>query len=176
MNTYSAVAAAIISMAITATGCKTAKTTDAADTAPVRTSAIVGPVTPPTNPNNIMPRAVIYRMTGDATAANVPVQVSPAGAITSFPAPTDIIGQEPIALTDGYLLDRRGINDDTRFTRWTYTDYSALKSAPTTTEIKAAIIPGAKPTDIHVLDMTPWQAAADTAAINHMIKTGFATE
>ncbi|MDE6367577.1 MAG: hypothetical protein K2L33_08350, partial [Muribaculaceae bacterium] len=97
MNPYSAVAAAIISMAITATGCKTAKTTDAADTAPVRTSAIAVPVTPPTNPNNIMPRAVIYRITGNATAANVPVQVSPAGTITSFPAPTDIIGQEPVS-------------------------------------------------------------------------------
>ena len=176
MNAYSAAAAAIVSMAITATGCKTAKTTDAADTAPAITSAIAGQATPPSNQNNIMPRAVIYRMTGDATAANVPVQVSPTGAITSFPAPADIINQEPIALTDGYLLDRRGINDDTRFTRWTYADYSALKSAPTTAEIKAAIIPGAKPTDIHVLDMTPWQAAADTAAINRLIETGLTAE
>lgn len=118
-----------------------------------------------------MPKAIVYKMSGSAGADNVPVQVSPSnGNIVSFPAPADVRGQEPIALADGYLLDRRGIGPNSRFTRWTYAEYGALTQVPTLNELTAAIIPDARVTDIHVLDMTPASAAADTAAVNRIIR------
>lgn len=118
-----------------------------------------------------LPRAVVYKMTGNASAANVPVQVSASGGqIVSFPAPSDVKGQEPIELIDGYLLDRRGIGENARFLRWTYAQYSELKQTPGLAELQAAIIPGARVTDLHVLDMTPSEAAADTAAVNALIR------
>lgn len=113
-----------------------------------------------------LPKATVYRMEGDASPENVPVTISPAtGNIVSFPGPRDIVGQEPIALGNGWYLDRRGIGENSRFTRWTYAEYQKLTAVPSTAEIKAAIIPGARPTDIRHLQMTPWEAEADTAAI-----------
>lgn len=114
----------------------------------------------------VIPTARIYKIYGKATVDNVPVQVSTTGEIISFPAPTDIKGQEPLAMVDGYLLDRRGIGENTRFLRWTYKEYEALKQAPSIAELKAAIIPDAGVKSIHVLDLTLSQALADTAAVN----------
>lgn len=108
-----------------------------------------------------LPMARAYRMSGDATADNVPVQVDSKGNIVSYPAPTDLIGQEPVALADGYLLDRRGISAYTRFTRYTYAEYIALKTPPTPSQLKAAIIPGARPVDIVQLPLTAADAAAN---------------
>ncbi|MCM1310944.1 MAG: hypothetical protein NC301_07970 [Bacteroides sp.] len=122
------------------------------------------------SPVQALPKAVVYKMLGDATAQNVPVQVSPSGQIISFPAPGDVRGQEPLPMADGYLLDRRGIGPDSRFTKWTYEEYAAMKQAPTLSEIKAALIPGARPTKIHVLDMPLSTALSDTAAVNRIIR------
>lgn len=121
-------------------------------------------------PIQALPKAIVYKMMGDATAENVPVQVSASGEIISFPAPSDVRGQEPLPMADGYLLDRRGIGPNSRFTKWTYAEYGALKQTPSISEIKAALIPGARPTNIHVLDMTPSQALSDTAAVNLIIR------
>lgn len=134
-----------------------------------RKSAVVEPATVaavPSTPMKALPKAVVYKMSGDATAQNVPITVAPeTGEIISYPGPGDIAGQEPISLGNGWLLDRRGISENTRFTRWTYAEYQALKQPPTLSEIKAAIIPGARAVDLRRLPMTPWDAAADTAAV-----------
>lgn len=116
-----------------------------------------------------LPRAVVYRMAGDATAANVPVQLDANGYIVSYPDPRDVRGAEPVALGDGWLLDRRGISEQSVFTRYTYAEYSALAAPPTLADLRDAVIPGARPVDIHRLDMTPSQAAADTAAVKAAI-------
>lgn len=120
-------------------------------------------------PVKALPRAVVYRMAGDATAANVPVQLDANGNIVSYPDPRDVRGAEPVALGDGWLLDRRGISEQSVFTRYTYAEYSALAAPPTLAELRDAVIPGARPVDIHRLDMTPSQAAADTAAVKAAI-------
>ncbi len=122
-------------------------------------------------PKQYVPKAVIYRMSGDATAANVPVQVNSKGEILSFPDPTDLIGQEPVELADGYLLDRRGIGNSSRFTEYTYAEYAGLKQAPTVADLKAAIIPDARAVDIRTLSMTTSEAVADTAAVNRIIRS-----
>lgn len=120
-------------------------------------------------PVKALPRAVVYRMAGDATADNVPVQLDANGNIVSYPDPRDVRGAEPVALGDGWLLDRRGISEQSVFTRYTYPEYAALQAPPTLAELREAIIPGARPVDIHRLDMTPSQAAADTATVKAAI-------
>lgn len=128
------------------------------------------PATAMSTPVKALPQAVVYKMSGNASALNVPVTVSPStGEIVNFPGPGDIKDQEPLNLGNGWLLDRRGISENSRFTRWTYAQYQALKQPPTLSEIKAAIIPDAKVTDLRRLPMTPWEAAADTAAVKKIL-------
>lgn len=119
-----------------------------------------------------IPKAVIYRTNGEFNQC-VPINIDPlTGQIISYPAPTDILGQQPIPLTDGYLLDRRGIGPNTRFTTYTYTQYAALPAAPTPEQLIGHIIPDAHITTLVVLPILATQAAADTAAVNSLIRRG----
>lgn len=121
----------------------------------------------------VMPKAVIYRTSGDYNM-NVPVTLNESGtALVSYPAPSDVAhGQTPIPLADGYLLDRRGIGRNTAFTSYTYSEYAALKAAPSPQELMKSIIPGARVTEAVRLPMTATTAEADTAAVNAMIRGG----
>lgn len=123
--------------------------------------------------NRLLPRAIIYKTNGDFDNF-VPVTLSEdKHTIISYPAPSDITpSQKPIKLTDGYLLDRRGINTNTAFTRYTYTEYASLKSAPSIDELKAAMMPEAKVTRIVMLPMTLNEAINDTAKCNSLINAG----
>lgn len=117
-----------------------------------------------------LPKATVYKMQGDATAANVPVTINPTtGQIVSFPAPADVVGQEPVSLGQGWLLDRRGINANSRFLRWTYAEYQSLEDTPTPTELKEAIIPDARVVDLRRLDMTPWQATENIGKVKKIL-------
>ena len=64
--------------------------------------------------------------------------------ISSYPAPSDLFYNGKLAipsvLKKEYLLDRRGINQNTAFTSYTYEEYSSLKSAPTIQELYDSII------------------------------------
>lgn len=118
-----------------------------------------------------MPKAVIYR-TSRPAAELVPVQLSASGALISFPAPGDLTAEStPLALADGWWLDRRGVSLNTAFTRWSYGEYRAMKQAPTPGQIMQAIVPDIKVTECRTLDLTPGAAAADTAAVNAFIRT-----
>ncbi len=114
--------------------------------------------------NHEIPRAVVYKTNGDYNN-NVTVQVDARGNITSYPAPADVKGMEPIALTDGWLLTRCGVNMSTVFTRYTYAQYAALKAAPTLAELKASIIPDAKITETKTLSLSQTEALANPSAI-----------
>ncbi|MCM1070978.1 MAG: hypothetical protein NC210_08180 [[Clostridium] fimetarium] len=112
----------------------------------------------------LIPKAVAYRMSGPY-AANVPVTVNAAGEIVSYPAPSDLApDSEPIDLGGGWWLDRRGVSDNSVFTRYTYAEYRALKTAPTIAELREAIIPGARVSDTFRLPMTTSEAVADPDA------------
>lgn len=120
-------------------------------------------------PTKAMPRATVFRMSGDY-ADNVPVDIYPAGRLFSYPAPTDVTEDSaPLPLAGGWWLDRRGVGEHTVFTRWTWSEYHALKEVPSPREISAAVIPGAKVTEVLQLDMTPQEAMGDTAAVNAAI-------
>ena len=115
--------------------------------------------------------AVAYRMSGDF-ADNVPVTLASDGSLASYPAPTDLCeGSTPLALADGWWLDRRGVGSGTVFTRYTYRDYAALGTAPSPSQLLGAVIPGARVTAVMRLPMTLQEAVADTAAVNAFIRS-----
>jgi hypothetical protein len=61
--------------------------------------------------------------------------------IVSYPAPTDLLsGCKPVALHMGYLLDRRGINENVVYLNITYDAYSKLMKVPTLDEMNALIL------------------------------------
>lgn len=115
------------------------------------------------------PKAIAYKMSGQVSALNVPINVDDRGNIINFPDPKDLRDAEPIALKNGYLLDRRGVNANTRFLRYTYEEYSSLNTPPSLSELKAAIIPDARIAEIVRLPMTVDQAIADLNAVNAML-------
>jgi hypothetical protein len=61
--------------------------------------------------------------------------------IVSYPAPTDLFpGSKPAALNLGYLLDRKGINENVVFLNITYDAYSKLVKVPSLDEMNALIM------------------------------------
>lgn len=121
------------------------------------------------HPSMALPKARIYRMTGPY-ADNVPITLGADGQVISYPAPTDISNtQRPLPLRDGWWLDRRGVGEGSVFIRYTYSEYAALREAPSLEELKKAIIPGARVVDVTQLPITLEQALADTAAISRYI-------
>lgn len=127
----------------------------------------------PTNGQQYIPQAVIYKMNG-AWQEFVPVTLNNTGnALANFPAVTDIsAAQQPIELADGWWLDCRGINANTAFTGYTYSRYAALPDTPAPNELLGFLIPDAKITQIVKLPMTLSQARGDINAINALIKKG----
>lgn len=118
-----------------------------------------------------LPPAVIYKTNGDYRD-NVPVTLNAAGtALVSFPSPSDLTEfSTPLPLTDGYLLDRRGVSENSRFTRYTYDQYRALAAPPSPATLIDSVIPGARITELRRLDITLQQALGDTAAVNDIIR------
>lgn len=64
--------------------------------------------------------------------------------IISYPHPKDIYYKEklavPIKLSNGYLLDNRGIRENTAFLNINYEEYAKLTSAPKLAEMEKMII------------------------------------
>lgn len=122
--------------------------------------------------SNYMPKAVIYRTSGDYID-NVPITLSANGKeVVSYPAPTDLTDQStPVPLIDGWLLDRRGVSKNSVFTDYTYAQYRQLKQAPTPEELLKHVIEGARVTATVNINMTTTEAEADTAAVDSIIRT-----
>lgn len=117
----------------------------------------------------VLPKGVIYR-TSSPSAPLVPVTIGSDGQLLSYPAPTDL-GAQPPVLDGGWILDTRGgISQDTRFTRWTYAEYRAMKQAPAPAEILAAIVPTVTVTEIVVLPVTA--SSATPAVADSLIRAG----
>lgn len=111
----------------------------------------------------MMPKATVFRMSGDY-ADNVAVTLNPDGTLAYFPAPTDItVDSSPLALGNGWYLNRQGIGQNSVFTKWTFKEYSRLPKVPSATEIKDAIIPGATVTEFRQLPLSLQEALANPA-------------
>lgn len=120
-----------------------------------------------------IPKAVIYKTNGDYNT-NVAINLNQTrDAIVSYPAPGDVsVDSEPVVLADGYLLDRRGVGQNTAFISLTYPEYSKLSSAPSPEALMKLIIPEARITSMVRLPMTTAEAMADTMAVNNLIRSG----
>lgn len=120
-----------------------------------------------------LPKAQIYKMSGD-WSQYVPVTFNAEGTeLVSFPAPSDITNNSiPVSVGDGWWLDRRGVSQNTVFTRWTYADYAKLDHTPTPEEIMNNLIPGSKVITVLTLPMTESEAAADPAAVRRLVADG----
>lgn len=141
-------------MAAAAIGCSAPKHTTTPQPAQAE------PIMPVSPGPAMLPKAVIYKTSAPVDSL-VPVTVT-AGQLVSYPAPGDLT-EAPAPLKDGWLLDRRGVNPDTRFTRWTYSEYRAMKSTPSAAEIMAALVPGVTVTEIATLPCPIGQATPQMA-------------
>lgn len=120
-----------------------------------------------------VPKAQIYKTNGNYID-NVAITLSQdRKSIISYPAPSDVsVNSQPIALADGYLLDRRGVGKNSAFLKITYSEYSKLKSSPSPAQLMEMIIPDAAVTALVRLPMTTSEAVADTAQVNQIINDG----
>lgn len=102
-------------------------------------------------PHLMRAKATLFKMSGDY-ADNVAVTIGPDGNLSYFPAPTDLTDQSaPEEVGEGWWLNRQGLGPNSVFTKYTFSEYRALKTVPTPEEIKAAIIPGAHVTEFRQL-------------------------
>ncbi len=87
---------------------------------------------------------IVYKTKADYSQ-HVPVTLSSDKMeVVSYPAPGDVYyGGDlayPISLEKGYLLDKRGIDENSAFTKWTYYEYSRLTKTPSSQEIKNMLL------------------------------------
>lgn len=91
-------------------------------------------------------KASAFKMSGDY-ADHVAVTLDGDGNLVYFPAPTDLTAaSRPVALGDGWWLNRQGISQNSVFTRYTFDQYMALEQVPTPQQLIDSIIPGARVT------------------------------
>lgn len=96
-----------------------------------------------TQATEALPPVIVYKTTGDFNNF-VPITLNEAkDKIVSYPAPADLYSNGelalPVKLKDGYLLDRRGLNENAAFTSFTYDEYSQMGSAPSLIELMNSI-------------------------------------
>jgi hypothetical protein len=96
------------------------------------------------NMNNVPAPVIIYKTKQDYSNL-VPVTLNPLGTqIISFPGPNDLTFEGkpalPVNLHDEFLLDRRGINQYSAFTSYTYEEYAQLNAPPTTEALLNSIV------------------------------------
>jgi hypothetical protein len=90
------------------------------------------------------PPVIVYKTKSDFRH-NVPIILSAdKKEILMYPAPGDVFYQGeyamPFELRNGYLLDRRGINENAAFLSYTYEEYANLKAAPSPEELFEMIL------------------------------------
>lgn len=152
------------------------KSTTASDTIPDATKqATIGGVAigfRNSRPVNAIPKASAFRMSGDF-ADNVAVTLNPDGSLAYFPDPSDISqSSRPIALGNGWWLNRQGISANSMFTRYTFAEYSALKKVPSVKQLKASLIPGARVTEMRELPFSINEAPQHLDSIRSFLNNG----
>ena len=148
-------------------GCKSNKAADRSVQVAVTPQPIGGE-------SRFIPKAIVYRTDGNFYD-KVPITLNADRTeVTSFPAPTDLSERSmPLHLSDGWMLDRRGVGPNTVFTSYTYKEYMALPQAPSPTELLAHVIPGSGITSLVELPLTMTQASSDPKLCDEYIASGF---
>lgn len=152
-------------------GCASKKPVNAPQEA--ESAMVVSAPSVASNAVRALPKAVIYKTRKDYSNL-VPITLDASKTkILSYPAPTDLANARPTQLTGGYLLDNRGIGVNSVFTKYTYDEYSALPSAPSTDELLASIVDYDPFEAIYVTD-APRSSSNGTDYYNNLINSGFA--
>lgn len=121
-------------------------------------------------PANALPKATAFRMNGDY-ADNVAVTLNSDGSLAYFPAPSDISSaSRPIDLGNGWWLNRQGISSNSVFTKYTFAEYSKLKSTPSIEQLKTSVIPGARVVEMRRLPYSINEAPEHLDAIRELLK------
>lgn len=165
------IAIAIVALPLLAAGCnkKTTVTPDVADEGTTFEAVLVQkPVI--NSPARVLLKATAFKMSGDY-ANNVAVTLNADGTFAYYPAPSDITeNSRPVDLGNGWWLNRQGITSNSQFTKYTFEEYSKLKSAPTQDELRDAIIPGARVVEFEQLPFAASEAMDNLNAIKKLLK------
>ncbi len=122
-------------------------------------------------PLGMVLKASAFRMTGDYSD-NVAITIDGQGNITYYPAPTDITdNSRPLDLGGGWWLNRQGISANSVFTRYTFDEYRKLQNTPSPQELKAAVIPGARVSEMVKLPVPASQAESSLPEIKDYLKS-----
>lgn len=112
---------------------------------------------------------IVYKMRGDY-ADLVPVTLDSDGQIVSYPDPVDITERSrPVALGDGWYLDRRGVSERSAFTDYTYAQYHALEHVPSIETLQSHIV--ARNAIESIWDCG--KRGRSTAELQQLVKDGF---
>lgn len=122
--------------------------------------------------SRFVPNAVIYKTKMDYSQL-VPVNLDATKSrIVSYPHPTDVSrNSTPLKLINGWLLDRRGITQNSAFTSFTYDEYSKFTNAPKIRILQEKIIDDDPFIAIIQLPISSSEAIADTAKCNDIIRS-----
>jgi len=134
--------AALIAVAAS-TGCKSSKNTVVKEEITTSSENVTQqPQVEPVQSRSVyaLPNVIIYKTKGDYYK-NVPVGLNEEKtAIISYPGITDLKDQEPVALKHGFLLDKRGVNVNSAFLKYTYGEYMNFETIPSIDELFDAIL------------------------------------
>jgi hypothetical protein len=84
---------------------------------------------------------IVYKTTKDFSDFVAVIMNTERTKIVSYPAPTDLsLNSKPTKLKNGYLLDNRGISENTVFLNYSYEVYINLKTAPSLAEMQKNIL------------------------------------
>lgn len=121
----------------------------------------------------VLAPVIIYKTNGDFYQ-NVPVMLSDdKKEIVSFPDIKDVYYAGKLAyptrLSNGYLLDNRGIGKNVAFLKYTYEEYSRLSSTPDADELFKMILNTDPLTELYKCDKLPKN---DIQKLNEIIDGG----
>ena len=153
-------------------GCSHKTTTDAVTFQPVKSSVREVPtehVIKDSKPMMAVRPVIVYKMSGDY-ADLVPLTLDGNGKIVSYPDPMDITDScRPVALGEGWYLDRRGVTATSAFTDYTYAQYHALEDVPPLDTLQAHIV--ARNAIVSIWDCG--QQERSITELQQLVKDGF---
>ena len=160
----------IMAASIIASACSQSGKTTQPGPAPAPTAISM----PSTGSNAARPMAIVYSTDRDYTALVPIVMDDSRTRIVSYPDPKDLRHSAlPTPLSDGYLLDLRGISPNTVFLTITCADYAAMPSPPSPDTLLAHISSLHPFTAMYTLPITAAEARRDPSLCDQYIANGF---
>lgn len=122
------------------------------------------------------PLVIVYKTTKDYSNLVPVIMNDDRTKILSYPDPIDLISDGkltiPTTLSQGYLLDNRGINENVVFLSYTYEAYSRLTEVPTMAELILSIV-DKYPLSALIYCAPRSECQNDTNKLNTLIDNGF---